>query len=367
MNNANNNANNNMNNNTNNNMNNNKIKHYYNLNDNIIDDYDDTREYMINELKKSDNPVYFRDTVEEPKDEETKLAVDKISNKLDNIFLRPVYVNNYFVCDSFYSNWQIEYIKNIFTFPLSSNTISSSNDVVALKYPISESIQFNLLPYNIPPYAVKSEGGYWNGYEMIISPSNRRIKITVSEIIEVFNSTPIEKYTIIADCIYDNETIDGVNYPYISRIIPTNDGNIIYRFALKDLTKVTISMNDFRNDMIFPKPTIEGITFTPGNPSIFTVDTSTNPLGCFLINNQFVYINNFNTDQPITDINIINKINSVVGYKITNIPGNIYQFSIPVDSSAMVGTSNQTYTITVSNRRILFPFVINQLRPDIVF
>lgn len=348
-------------------INNAKQKITNNRKDEMENAYNETREFMLNLLKQSDNPVYLRDNIEDPKDQETKLAVDKISDKLNNIFLRPTYINNYFICDSFYSNWTISDIKNIFSFQLSSNNLSSNNETISLKYPISSSIQFNLLDFNIPPYFIKSISGEWNGYTLQFSPSSRRIKITVSEIIEVYNSAPSEKYTIIADCVYDNQTYDGTNYPYISRITPINDGNIIYRFIMQDLTKINISLNDFSNDMYFPKPTMTGILFTAGNPSIFTIDNNTNPYGSMLVDNQVVYISNFNTDQPSADQNLIKQINSNIGYKITNISGNIYQFSIPIDTTGLVGVSNQTYTITVANRKILFPFIISQLRPDIVF
>jgi hypothetical protein len=122
-------------------------------------------------------------------------------------------------------------------------------------------------------------------------------------------------------------------------------------------------MNDFNGPMYFPSPFITGTVVTFGNPTVFTASTAGNPIGTFLTTGVKVYISGFSTTDPFSDGGRISAINSPSGYIATAI--GLYQFSIPYDSTAMVGVSNATWTATVPTRRSVIPIVVSQLRPNV--
>jgi hypothetical protein len=323
---------------------------------------DDMHEYHKKVLKERDNPEYYRDTLPAPTDDNTALAVNKMSAALDNIFLRPVYVTNYLSLDTKYANWGTNNAPmSVLNFQLTANDNASNNTVVKLKYPLSDIIQSAILPFTIPPYAVPVTGGTWNGFEMVRCPSNKRMQVIITEVVETFKTTPAEQYTILADAQWDTETYDGTNLPYTTKITPVNAGVITYRFTLKYMNNITISLNDFTGPVYLPSPFIIGTVVTFGNPTVFTASTAGNAIGTFLTSGERVYLSGVTTSAPGSAP--IAQLNSVAGLIATAIGQ--YQFSVPVDSSPVVNPQIGQWTAVVNSRRSIIPFVFSQLRPDV--
>jgi hypothetical protein len=328
------------------------------LNDNNI------KNYMLSEINQSDNTIKSK-ALDEIKNSEFKSLAKEIGFKIDNDLLRPAYITQYISLDNKYLEllYKSSFFLNNLSFQLTSNEGSSSNNVIVIKYPLSNLIRFNILPFTIPYYGVySSENNYTNNYEIVKSSPNKKVFIGIEEMIEHYGSSPVQKYTILATSQWDTITYDGNNLPNISNIIPVNNSDFTFHYPLKFLTNITISLNDTNNNILLPSPFLYSITIAKSNPAIITIID--NSVGTFLLGNENVIISGFNSSDP-NDILLVKQINRPAGYIATPNPLNDFQFSIPVDTTGMIGNVNSEYKIFIPSRRVIIPIVVQQLRPEV--
>jgi hypothetical protein len=335
-------------------------KRSFEINDNPMA----VRNYMMDILNSSDNPIKKEVVIN---DSDTKNAVELISFKLDNNLLRTQFVTQYIVLDNYYleSLYKNSFFLTELPFQFTTNDVSSNNSVVALKYPLSNIIRFDIQTFYIPYYGAYSglNSVLYNGYNIIRAPPGKRLQIYVKEIIEAYKTSPDEDYTMIANCQYDTTPYDGTNLPFISTVTPTNASIFTFHYPLKYLTTTTISFGDMLRDVLLPSPFLYSNTISKATPTTITVSNVNNPVGTFFIGGERIYITEFKSTSA-SDAQLVLLFNSPEGH-IVSITGNAYQFTIPVDSSAMVGNVDGTFRIFVACRRIVIPVTIQQLRPEV--
>jgi hypothetical protein len=341
------------------------------------------RGYMKDNLREDDNPTYFTQTKEENTREgvdlsdpmmtqNTTMALMKLTDVIENVFLFPNYIRSYVVLDSKNLPYPIlswnfitptldfpveGRMKTVFSWPLSALNESTNDYTIILKYPLSNIIRIQVLPFTLPCYYVWGGGWY-----IQFNPPNKEIQIQVSEIVEKFSTSRAENYTIPATMIWDESTYDGTNLPFYSNVTPKNNGEITFRYDLKSITNLTFSFNDYHLPMIFPQVVLKGYLMFKGNPTRFKVLDDGIPQGHLIQNGDRVVIENMTTTDPVADVNYVAQITRQDGWVGTvNIFG-AYTILIDYDTTAMVGDV-LTYNVYVPSRRLLIPMVITQLRP----
>jgi hypothetical protein len=331
---------------------------------NYIDDNENVKNYMISEINQSDNMIKSK-AINEIKNTEFKNLAKEIGFKIDNDLLRPAFITQYISLDNKFLEglYKNSFFLDKLSFQLTTNEGSSSNNVIVIKYPLASLIRFNILPFTIPYYGVySSEDNYNKGYEIIKSSPNKKIFISVEEMIEHYGTSPVQKYTIPAASQWDNTTYDGTNLPNISNINPVNNNEFTFHFPLKFLTNITISLNDTNNNILLPSPFLYSTTITKANPAMITI--TNNDVGTFLNGNELVIISGFNSSDQ-NDIALVKEINKPGGFIATPNVLNDYEFSIPVDTTGMIGNVVNEFKIFIPSRRIIIPIVVQQLRPEV--
>jgi hypothetical protein len=327
------------------------------------DDNENMKRYMLSEINQSDNNIKSK-AIDEIKNKEFKNLAKEIGFKIDNDLLRPVYITQYISLDNKYLEelYKNSFFLNKLSFQLTTNEGSSSNNVIVIKYPLSSLIKFNILPFTIPYYGVYSSEDNYNGnYELINSSPNKKIFISVEEIIEHYGTSPVQKYTIPASSQWDNITYDGTNLPNISNVTPVNN-EFTFHYPLKFLTNITISLNDSNNNILLPSPFLYSNTIIKANPTKIIINI--NFVGTFLNGSELVIISGFNSSNQ-NDILLVKTINKPGGYIATPNILNNYEFSIPVDTTGMIGNVVTDFKIFVPSRRVIIPIVVQQLRPEV--
>lgn len=343
-----------------------------NRNDNIVstnygyhtNDHENIKNYMMSEINQSDNMVRSK-AIDEIKSSEFRNLAKEIGFKVDNDLLRPAFITQYISLDNKYLEnlYKKSFFLNKLSFQLTTNEGSSSNNVIVIKYPLASLIRFNILPFTIPYYGVySSEDNYNKGYEIIKSSPNKKIFISVEEMIEHYGTSPVQKYTIPASSQWDTITYDGTNLPNISNINPVNNNEFTFHFPLKFLTNITISLNDTNNNILLPSPFLYSTAITKANPAMITIVN--NGVGTFLNGNELVIISGFNSSDP-NDIALVKEINKPGGFIATPNILNDMEFSIPIDTTGMIGNVVNEFKIFIPSRRVIIPIVVQQLRPEV--
>jgi len=320
--------------------------------------------YMLSELNEIDNPIKSK-SINEIKNSEMKNLAKEIGFKIDNDLLRPPYITQYISLDNKYLEqlYKSSFFLDKLSFQLTSNEGSSSNNVIVIKYPLSNLIRFNILPFTIPYYGVySSENNYNNSYLLVKSSPNKKVFVEVEEMVEHYGTSPIQKYTLLASSQWDNNTYDGTNLSNISNITPVNNSEFIFHYPLKFLTNITIKLSDTNNNILLPSPFLYSTTITKANPATITI--TNNSVGTFLNGNEQVIISNFNSSSS-NDLNLVKNINRPGGYLASPNPLNDYEFTIPVDTTGMIGNVVNEFKIFIPSRRVIIPIVIQQLRPEV--
>jgi hypothetical protein len=295
-----------------------------------------------------------------------------LSFKMDNDLLRTQFITQYLALDNYYladlSALAVTggFFTNVMSFQMSANDMSNTNRTITLKTPLSDIIRFDIQPFTIPYYGVYTglASATYNGYALVRSPPGKLIQIIVPEIIETYKSTAAQNYMTLAKIQYDTTTYDGTNLPLTSTITPNNSSIFTFRYPLKYLTTVSVRLNDMLRDILLPTPFLYSNTITKANPTIITVSTTGNPVGTFFAGGERVYISGFTSTSAAADATLVSEFNTAEGLIVTQ-QADRYQFSVPIDSSAMAGSPAAIFTIFVACRRIVIPVTIQQLRPEI--
>lgn len=331
---------------------------------NNLDNVNSLNNYMLSELNQTDNIIKSK-SLDEIKNIEVRHLAKEIGFKIDNDLLRPPYITQYISLDNKFLEelYKTSFFLNKLSFQLTSNEGSSSNNVIVIKYPLSNLIRFNILPFTIPYYGVySSENNYNNGYQIVKSSPNKKVFIEVDEMVEHYGTSPVQKYTILATMQWDNSTYDGTNLPNISNITPVNNSEFTFHFPLKFLTNITINLSDTNNKILLPSPFLYSTTITKANPAVITITNNT--VGTFLNGSEQVIITGFNSSDN-NDVNLVKTINRPGGFLATPNILNDYEFSIPINTLGMIGVVVNEFKIFVPSRRVIIPIVVQQLRPEV--
>lgn len=159
--------------------------------------------------------------------------------------------------------------------------------------------------------------------------------VTVSEFNDPSQSVPtLENYHFEFEV---RETVGDRIY-----LVPAQD---IYDFR-KPMARVETITTNFRSpfgEEVFD-PDSGIFTITYGNPTLFTI---TNPAVHLLNTGDLVYVYNSDSGDELID----DEINNPLGYNITKISAT--QFTIPVDSSALVGSETNIH-VYYGSKRVFF-------------
>ena len=360
--------------------------------------------FMYDEINKSDNTTYLIDKQKiDQLSKEISLdlnkAINKVSHKLEKNVLFPNYVRQYIIFDTLYLDWLNEtnpnptyFIRDEITeftikpkllWNLSVNYDSSSNDnIIKLKYPLKNIISMQILPFYIPPYIIKTDGGEWlETFNVLNCPYNKNVSILIDEIIEKFytnNQNKYDNYTTISDAQFIKKKFNPIYETIITEILPINQGNIIFRYPIQELTKISISLRDLsiNQQMLFPTPILY-IGFWQFNSNIFIgyLYWWNASWGSLLQSGQLGIISGFNFSvNRQYYINTINYINRPEGHIIYlyNTPRDLswsqwFYFIFDPPQILPFGPTFGSFdfkkcSLYIPSRRMQIPMIFNQLR-----
>jgi hypothetical protein len=342
------------------------IKNYFEQDDGII-----MQNYIRDQLKEKDKPNYINLEKNIKISGETQIVFEKLKANIEKDVLRPRFIDSYIILDSMYLDYPFHLIygslyiqntrcTNTFSWQLTNNLINSSDANVTLKYPISNVISIEILPFYLPPCCAFDDSWIINP-----PPPNKRIFITIPEISESYTSLASEAYTIPAVLEKDSAFLDGVIPNRLYKCTPVNNGKLIFRFTQTSLSSLTFSFNNGVYPMLFLPIHMLGRHITSnGTTAIITLVDGTSPKAYLVEVGELVIFRNAVASDPILDATYLSVLQKRTGWVATEkIPG--YSFRINFDISGMAGTFTE-FQVYVPARRITIPIILTQLRPDML-
>ena len=307
-----------------------------------------------------------------------QIILQKMLTSVENNVLAPNYIYNYIVLDSMYSDFPVYHLpyvgfdqippytyflstnlQSVYSWQLTANLKNSNNSVVALKYPIAQPIRIDILPFFLPPYYNFKQYGW---YEVAL-PANKRIKITIAEIVETYTANNDQAFTMPAVIARDEAKYNGLYSSRLRKVTPMNSGALTFRFAQDSITSLTLAFDDFNGPMLMPPPIMPGqIIFNNGGQAQVKIKETATPQGDLLDDNELVIFLNVVASQPIADAAYVTTLSRQNGWLVVGLPAEGYSFRIPFDISGMAG-SFTAFDVYVPARRITIPIVITQVRP----
>jgi hypothetical protein len=313
-------------------------------------------------------------------DTNTQLAVDKLSSTIENVFLFPQFVRTYVVLNS--ANMSANYIKldpdsntlytdffirQYFPWSFSVENLASNNSTIILKYPLSNVIKIEVLPFTIPvyyyAYTSTEPDPIWPFFAPQRSPPNKKIQILISEIKEKYSTNRTENYTLPANIQWDEETYNGTDLPYISNVYPENNGLVNFRYVIEKLDTITFSFNDYLQTMLCAQNKYFSYYIFKGVNTVCKITGIDFERTHLLTDGTPVVVTDIVTTQPVLDAPYVAKLGRSDGWPVTVSPTSGYEITILCDTSGMPGTF-RSFIIHVPSRILNIPVIITQLRVD---
>lgn len=275
----------------------------------------------------------------------------EIVKRLDEDLLKPQYTEYYVQLDTAYLDYNTNELITEIKFPLAlTGNPQDYRNTILLKNKISNIIKMKILPFQIGQYYVRNS---FNNIKTVISPLSQMILCSINSIVETYYKVyDSSSYTLLLNCQYKDDTFDGTNGSYMTKIIPTDNEPFIFRFPINSLDDITITLNDQINPIGFLNPYVNG-TLTPGATTTITFSDKH-----YLSTGHIILLTTAITENDTINIELLDPNGFIV-----TVTGE-YTITIAYDTSTLI---NPTYSIDlfIPNRRAIIPIILYQLRQEV--